>query len=48
MENGWDNTERVKRLILIVVPQLTIADDIEFVKNDSKIILKIVIIIMII
>ena len=48
MENGWDNTERVKRLILIVVPQLRIADDIEFVKNDSKIILKIVIIIMII
>ena len=48
MENGWDNTERVKRLIFIVVPQLRIADDIEFVKNDSKIILKIVIIIMII
>ena len=38
-----------KDLIFIVVPQLRIADDIEFVKKkDSKIILKIVIMIMII
>ena len=35
-----------KRLIFIVVPQLRIVDDTGFVKkNDSKIILKIVIII---
>ena len=38
-----------KRLIFIVVPQLRIADDTGFVKKkDSKIILKIVIMIMII
>ena len=38
-----------KDLIFIVVPQLRIADDTEFVKKkDSKIILKIVIMIMII
>ena len=37
-----------KRLIFIVVPQLRIADDTGFVKkNDSKIILKIVIIMII-
>ena len=38
-----------KRLIFIVVPQLRIEDDTGFdKKNDSKIILKIVIIVMII
>ena len=40
---------RQHHLIFIVVPQLRIADDTGFAKkNDSKIILKIVIIVMII
>ena len=49
MENGCDNTKKQKRLIFIVVSRLRIADDTGFVKkNDSKIILKMIIIITII